>query len=110
MKLLYSGVKILNLKRRRKKNGFDRFIFQMAFNKKKKKRNEKIGEERLIRLSMPRQDGDWLITQRKMEEDACFFTLKKCAALFFRTRRWLTSFHRDGGRLIGKFFVEMDFR
>ena len=68
---------------------------------KKKKRNEKIGEERLIRLSTPRQDGDWLITQRKMEENACFFTLKKCAALFFRTRRWLTSFHRDGGRRNG---------
>lgn len=56
-----------------------------------------------------------LITQRKMleemEEDACFFTLKKCAALLFRTRRWLTSFHRDGegwleSFLSGWIFVE----
>lgn len=56
-----------------------------------------------------------LLTQRKMleemEEDACFFTLKKCAALFFRTGRWLTSFHRDGegwleSFLSGWIFVE----
>lgn len=62
-----------------------------SFNK-----NEKIGEERLIRLSRR-----WLITQRKMlgkmeEEKACFLRWKSAQHSSFG-RDWLTSFHRDEG-------------
>lgn len=79
------------------------FIFWMAsFNK-----NEKIGEERLIRLSRR-----WLITQRKMfgemKEEACFYVRKVRSTLLSDETGWRAFIATR--KLIGKFFVEMDFR
>lgn len=77
------------------------FIFWMApFNK-----NEKIGEERLIRLSRR-----WLITQRKMfgemKEETCFYVRKVRSTLLSDETGWRAFIATR--KLIGKFFVEMD--